>query len=270
MELELVYDTEDAIPEAFRQLYTEKDGKWTFSAIRGLATNSHTPALESANKKLRDEVKALKADVAKFKGIDAATIHEDLAELEELRATGGGQVDDKKVDEIVEARVKRRVTGLEREVTALKEQLGEATTERDGLKAEAKRGKVTEAARAAAAKLKVQPEAIDDVMVYAERLFDIDDAGTITTRDGVGVTPGLTVEQWLTDRQKDRPHWWPRTTGGGAKDSTGRSLAENPWTKANWSLSAQGAYVRAHGSEKAAAAAKAAGSSVGATAPPAE
>jgi hypothetical protein len=106
--------------------------------------------------------------------------------------------------------------------------------------------------------------------VYAERLFDVDEDGNITTRDGVGVTPGLTVEQWLTDRQKDRPHWWPRSTGGGAKDSTGRSLANNPWSRANWNLSEQGRYVREHGAEKAAAAAKAAGSSVGATAPPAE
>ena len=45
---------------------------------------------------------------------------------------------------------------------------------------------------------------------------------------------------------------------------------DNPWSKAGWNLTKQGAYAKEHGVEKAQDAAKSAGSAFGATHPPAE
>lgn len=269
MELELTYDDETAIPEGFKDLYTERDGKWHFTAIK----MPNTSTLETTLRKVRADLKAANEKLAKLKDIDPDTIHDQLSELEELRVqveAGGGKPDDAKVAQLVEAQVTRRTAKLQRENEDLKSKLTEAESRVSELETGIKRGKITEAARAAAAKAKIVPEAIDDVILYAERLFEVGDDGSVTARDGVGVTPGIDIDAWLIDRQKDRPHWFPRSTGGGGKGSDGRGGGPNPWTKGGWNLTEQGRIIKERGREVADQMAKAAGSSVGATKPPAQ
>jgi hypothetical protein len=271
-ELELSYDDEDAIPAEYRKLYTEKDGKWTFGAIKGLATDSRTPGLEKALKTEREANKKLKADLAKVKDINLDTLHDDMAELEELRVlkeSGGGKPDDATIARLVDAQVTRKTAGLTRENLALKEKLGTAESRAAELETGIKRSKISDAARTAAAKAKVVPEAMDDVLLYAEKLFDVDESGAITARDNVGVTPGIDIEAWISDRVKDRPHWFPRTNGGGSRGDLGSgNRSANPWSKAGWSLAAQGEVVKAKGEAAARQMAEAAGSKLGATRPP--
>jgi len=76
---------------------------------------------------------------------------------------------------------------------------------------------------------------------------------------------------FLTEMQDKRPHWWPKSVGGGAGGSgNGFGGAANPWTAENWNMTQQGAYVKENGMDKATQMAKAAGTTVGGMKPAAK
>lgn len=116
----------------------------------------------------------------------------------------------------------------------------------------------------AARDLKVVDSALEDVELYGERLFEVQEDGTVVTRDGVGVTPGLSPKQWLEDMQGKRPHWWGPTAGGGAGGSRGANTgAGNPWSAEGWNMTEQGNIIRTKGRAEADRLAKLAGTTVG-------
>lgn len=263
MELELSYDSKDDIPTGFEVLYSEKDGKWVLTGVKGLKTGADTAALQTALTKERNDHKTTKATLAKFKDLNPDEIHDQLEELEQLREAGGKAPN----EEAIQARIDRAVAKEARKVAALTEELNSEKSARSELETSVKRGRISESAAAAAVKAKVLGTAVEDVKMLAERIFEVGEDGTISAREGSGVVPGTTVDEWLTDLQKTRPHYWPVAEGGGSRGSDGKTVVgANPWSKDHWSITAQGAYIKEHGLAKAEAAAKRAGSKIGATA----
>lgn len=171
-----------------------------------------------------------------------------LDRLPELEAAAEGKIDEAKLNTLVDAKLKIKVGPLEREILTLKTQLGEKDTVITGYKqGEVKRtvsGEVLKAAKGA----KVQDVALEDVELYGERLFEVTEDNTVVTKDGVGVTPGLTPKQWLEDIQNSnrRPHWFGATVGGGATGSRsgGGFSGPNPWAADSWNMTEQGRVVR--------------------------
>lgn len=77
------------------------------------------------------------------------------------------------------------------------------------------------------------------------------------------------IAGYLNSQRTARPHWF-KDGGNGSGEPTnkgGSNKGENPWSAANWNVTAQGKIVKALGTEKAAAIARAAGSHIGATKP---
>ena len=114
-------------------------------------------------------------------------------------------------------------------------------------------------------KAKVLPEAHDDALLLAERVFEIrEDDGAIVTRDQVGTTPGVDPQVWLTEMRERRPHWWPSSQGGGAKGSgAGLDAVDNPWNPKAPNLTEQ-ARIMAANPDRAKQLAKAAGTEIAA------
>jgi hypothetical protein len=110
---------------------------------------------------------------------------------------------------------------------------------------------------------------MDDVLMLGERVFEVTDDGAVVTRDGVGVTPGIAADIWLSEMQDKRPHWWPASTGGGANGGSGNNnFAKNPFSREHWNLTEQGQAIRTDRA-KADRMAQAAGTKIGAGLPPA-
>ena len=278
-ELELLYKTKDEIPEGFESLYTERDGAWHLTKVKGLKTeadvvklNRSLTAEREAHKKTKEQVK-LFAELGKPEELRAS-----LDKLAELEATAGaGNPEDKnKVDALVaakvEARLKVEAAKFERQIKQLGDELTTTKTERDALAGERKTRTLHDAVRTAALSKDVglRPEALEDALTLAERVLELNEDGKVVTRDGVGVTPGLDPAAWLAELQPKRPHWWPESVGGGARGSKGGGGGGgiNPWSHEHWNVTAQTAYFTQHGADKAAAMAKAAGTSLGAGKPP--
>ena len=260
MKLKLTYSSVDEIPENFRDLYEEQNGTFRFAAIDGLKTQEDINKITIGLDKERKEHKETKSKLNPILG--DRTPEEVLAQLDripELEASAG-KIDDDKVNAIVESRVKTKVAPLERELNQLKAKSAESEQLIQTYQSKEKQRSIHDAVRQVASKMKVLDTAQEDVLMLAERMFEVNEDGTVTAKDGVGVTPGVTPDVWLTEMQQKRPHWWPPTVGGGGKGSgQGGGVANNPFSAGHWNLTEQGNLVRNMGIEKASQIAKSVG-----------
>lgn len=274
MKLKLSYNTQEDIPNGYEALYTEKDGKWVLTGIEGMKTQEDITRLSESLRKEREDHKKVKDVLAKLGGpdLDADALVEKLDEYEELKlrveSGEGGKIDDKKVEELVEQRVQRRLAPVERERDRLKTRNTELENENGTLKGTITRGTVESELRRHATEGKVVTSALDDILDIGANIFEVAEDGAVVTKQGLrNVAAGITPDVWLSDMKEKRPHWWPASQGGGAGGSGGgNGTGVNPWTKDNWSIEAQAQLVRTDPG-KADRLAKAAGVHVGAMSP---
>jgi len=270
-QLKDIHDTIDEVPEQYRDLYTQKGDKWECTGIAGVKTTADVARVTTALEKERAEHKATKDTFKVWDGMDAAEVTKKLDRMEELEAAAGDKLDDAKIDELATKRaegiVKTRVAPLERELKKLKADHEALQVSNTDLLGKANTRKREDTLRPLLTEAKVLPEHHEDVFLYAERHLEQTDDGKFIAREGVGgITAGATPKDWLMEMLDKRPGWLPGSQGGGARGSgpSGGFLGgPNPWSAENWNMTKQGEYLKAHGREKADAAAKSAGTSVG-------
>lgn len=265
MLLKLILDSLDSLDSAFHPLYTEKDGKFVLTGVEGMKTQADVDAVKTILQKERDEHKATKKKLEDFHSMNMSIdeLQEKLDRIDELEAAAGGKLDEAKMNELVEARLKSKMAPLERELEKVRKDALEKDEKISGYETKERTRTIHDAVRQAAQKSKVIDTAFDDVLMLAERVFDVDETGSIITRDNVGVTPGIAPDVWLSDMQNTRPHWWPASQGGGAKGSGGAGgFSSNPFSADNWNMTEQGKLVRTD-RVKAEQMAKAAGTTIG-------
>lgn len=265
MKLKHTVDNLDGLDEAFHPLYTEKDGKFVLTGVEGVKTQADVDAVRRSLEKERADHKATKEKFRPFEAHadDHEAVLSKLDRFDELEAASKGKIDDGKINEMVETRLKAKTAPLEREVKKLKDDNATLLTENGELKAADKRRIVRDNIREAGLKTKMRESAIEDAMLLGERVLDIDETGKVVTRDGVGVTPGVDAEVWLTEMQPKRTHWWPESVGGGGKGSGGGGGGgTNPFTAEGWNTTDQGRLFREN-PQKAEQLAKSAGTTIG-------
>lgn len=269
--IKIVYDKQDDVPEAHRELYEEKEGKWHLTGVEGLKTPADVAALQKVVDTERKRTKEAEAKLAKFVDVDLDKYQAAVDEVDELKARiealgKGGQLDEAKLDTIVQGRVKRALAPVERDRDALKAKLATAEGKVLELGGTITRGKLETVLRKAAADIKVVSSAMEDVVLVGSTIFELDEqTGNPMTRELPGVTPGLSPAEWLRDQQSVRSHWWPLSQGGGARGINGASFSTgvNPWSAEGWNVTEQGRFMTQHGAERAGQAAKMAGTTIG-------
>ena len=269
--IELAYDNMNAVPEAFRGLYEEKDGKAILTRVNGMKTGQDVLNVQEALRKERQDHTTAKDALKAFSalGKPAADLQALLDRLPELEVAAKGGTDETKLQSLLEQRLGQKTAPLERQIRELTEAQTILTAERDEARAINQRRDMSDAVRTVAGEMKVLATAIPDVELFAQMALERQEDGSYVTKANLpGVTPGVDVKTMLKDLQKTRPHWWPQSEGGGAGGGGGRD-ADNPWTAGNWNMTKQSEYVTKNGLAAAQAAAKAAGSAIGATRPPA-
>lgn len=271
MELKAVYDKQDDIPESvdnFRELFVEKNGKWELTGIGGVKTLADVQRIERAKQQEAEAHRATKAKLEAWGDMNHDEVLAKLDRIAELEAAAGGKIDDAKIEELttrrVEATLKSKVGPLEREAAKLRKELEDAGVKVKDYESKEVRRTIHDRTRAALAAAKVLPEAHEDALILAERVFEVVD-GAVVTRDGVGVTPGLDPAGWLGEIQDRRPHWWPASSGGGARGSGGGGggMAKNPWSYDHWNQTEQARVEKEKGPERAAQLAASVGSTLG-------
>lgn len=261
------YTSEDEIPDiSVRELFEKRGDEFLLTGLEGVKTEADVARVQRALAQER-EARRKEKDVIDdlLGGRKVEEVKADLDRIPELEAASAkGTPDEEKIHQLVEARIKTRLTPIERERETLKQKALELEQKIGSYEHAEKMRKVREELTVAARKAKVAETAIEDVVAIGERHFDHGEDGRIVTQDGV------TADVWLTDMASRKPHWWGPSVGGGARGGSAEGIPNNPWTKEHWSATRQGQLYRELGKEKAERLAKAAGSSVGATRPPAK
>ncbi len=263
--LELSYDDLEAVPEAFRPLFIETDGKFLLGNITGLKTTKDTDTLTEALRKERvDHGKAKDANKL-WNGMDHAEVTAKLDRIPELELAAEGKIDDEAIAKIVETRLTQKTGPLQRTIETLTGERDGFKAERDVLQTAASRREMNDAVRSVATEMKVVGTALPDVEMYAATMLEKDESGKwIIRADSQTMTPGLDIKGFLKEMQKLRPHWWPASAGGGAGGGGPNFGGQtNPWTRDNWNMTEQGKILREQGREVSDRMAKAAGTIVG-------
>lgn len=265
------YATLAEIPEAFRPLYEERGGQFHIAKIDGIKTDADVTRVQRALDAEKKDHATIKTNWTGFFGDkkpeDIRAILDRVPELETIAASKN--INDEKLNELAETRFRSKLAPVERENATLKTELAA----RDAKLAEYDKRETTrtihDGVRGEAAKLKVVDTAMEDVLMLAERVFELDEKGALITRDMPGLTPGLAPSVWLTEMQQKRPHWWPASKGGGAGGGNGGgNPADNPFSHAGWNMTAQGK-LHQENPTRAAQFAQIAGTTVGGLRPPA-
>lgn len=242
--LKALYATIDEVPEAFRPLYEERGGQFHIAKIEGIKTDADVARVDRSLQAERKAHGELKQRWGTFFGDkkpeDIQAMLDRIPELETIAQSKN--IDENKLNEIVEGRMRSKLAPIERQAQTLQGQLQEAQGVIEQYKQKETTRTIHDGVRGEASKLKVIDSAVDDVLMYAERVFEVTESGELVTKDGIpGVAPGLSPNVWLTEMQQKKPHWWPTSRGGGAGGGHGgQGMADNPFTAENWNMTAQG------------------------------
>lgn len=263
--LDLTYDSADAIPEGFKGLYDEDNGKFKLSGVNGMKTQQDITNIQEALRKEREDHKKAKDALTPYSSLgDVAEVQARLDRIAELEAAAEGKMDDEKINKIVEGRLTQKTAPLERQVQTITEERDTFKAENDVLRGQIETRDRNDAVRSVATEMKVVSTAIPDVEMIAGMYLERNEAGDFVTKADVqGVTPGVDIKQFLKEMQKLRPHWWPASEGGGAGGGTGLGHGEaNPWKAETWNATTQG-QILTRDRELATRLAKAAGTTIG-------
>ena len=244
--LKFLIDSLDEVDASLHTYYKEVNGKFQLD-VTGIRTDNDVSAVQNALNMERNDHKKTKTKLEEYAGIRSLNLSpteilDKLDRFEELEAVSGDKIDDEKLNKMVETRIKSRIAPLERERDQLKAVSGEQAQTIGEFQTKDRNRKISDVVRQAATEQKIVPSAVEDVLMIAERSFELSEDGTVMAKDGVGVTPGIDPTVWLTEMQQKRPHWWPQSQGGGGSGGSGGS--GNPWSSSAWNMSEQGRVYR--------------------------
>lgn len=264
MALEAVVEKLDEVPEPYRELYTERNGRYEVTGIVGMKTQADIDRIMEGLNKERNDHKATRERLSAFGDLDPEDVQAKLDRIAELEAAAGDKIDENKLNEMVEGRLRTKLGPVEREKQKLAKELQDTLEKVGQYEARERQRSIHDAVRKAALESKVIDTALEDVLILAERMFEISEDGKVLVKDQVGATPGVDPAVWLTEMQSKRPHWWPASQGGGARGSGagGSGFAQNPFSADHWNMTEQAALIRTDRA-RAEQMAKAAGTSIG-------
>lgn len=271
--LKRIIEKLDEVPEALRDHYVEKDGKWHLQ-VEGMKTQEDIDrqqaalqAERTAHKTTKDALKASNDKLEVWGELEPDDVTAKLEKLTTLEGAGNNPKAEEirsMAETLATARIKTETTKLQRSLDKMTEERDAAVNEGTGLKTQIVQRTVDDAIRGAATGAKVIPEAVPDLTILARNEFKLVD-GKVVTEDGRDAV------QWLEDRKKTAPYLWPQAKGagaqGGSENNGGLQAGDNPFSYAGWNVTKQGQAVTADRS-KAAKLAEQAGTTIGGPKPP--
>lgn len=263
MTLKAILESIDDLSDELKKEYVERNGKFELQ-VEGMKTQADIDRLQSALVKERNDHKAVKEVLAQLGDRKMDEVLAQLDRIPELEAAAAGKIDDAKISELVEGRIKSKLAPIERERDRLMQEHKELSGRIAQFEELDRTRKIHDSVRSAIDKIQgFQTSAIEDALLYAERMMEIDDAGKVVTRDSVGVTPGIDAATWLTEMQGKKAHWWGASFGGGASGNAGGSGGgSNPWSAEGWNMTEQGRILREN-RQRAENLARSAGTTIG-------
>lgn len=257
--LKAIYESSEEIPEGYADLYVERDGKFELAEVEGIKTTADIERLDKALKAERAEHAKTKTRVKAFGAYTPEQIEEMTTQLEEMKAQleAGGKPDAAALDKLVEAKLPAHLKPLQRKIEELQAEREALATENQGLKGDKIRRGLRDLVTLTLGTKKMQSvdrRAEPDIELWAERVLTLDEDGKFVTKEGVGLTPGMSLEEALIEVQASgvRPLWFKGNTPAGAQDGGDKKVVsggDNPFDAKTWSSTKAASIVKANPGE---------------------
>lgn len=178
---------------------------------------THVTGLKSKNSELLGKLKEQGDNLKRFDGIDpdaVRTILQRFSDDEEAKLIANGQI-----DEVLNKRTERMRTDSDKQIKAANDRADKAEAFSNKFRDRV----LGDSIRAAALKAGAIPDAVDDLILRAKGLFQVNEEGEAVAvdKDGNqllgkdGKTP-LSPFEWAESMKDTAPHLWPRAEGSGA------------------------------------------------------
>lgn len=254
------YGSIDEVPESFRPLYTEQDGKAVLSKVVGLKTQDDINRLQGALEKERNDHKQVKSMLGKFGDRSVDDVLADLDRLPALEAAAKGADN---LDEQIAGRLQQETAPLQRKLSTYETELETLRGQVSEYQTREVHRDINDTVGKYALGSKVLPEAVEDIQFMARSIFEKNESGEVVAKAGIpGVTPGISPEVWLVELQQSKPYYWPQSNLPNMGKGGGNSTGGNPWSKDSWNMTEQGRILREN-RNKAEQLAAQAGSAIG-------
>jgi hypothetical protein len=220
-----VIDTLDVVPEALRQFYEPKDGKFALS-LNGTPpgfvpaadlTVERTKVVEfrDNNIALTKKNAELETGLKKFEGLDADAAKSALAQVEEFKKKGAGKPDD--ISALVTSAVEAAVKPLKDELQSTK-----AQSVQDRIRADENtlRSVVSERFMKAGG----LPKALDYIVSQAKDTFTVTEGKVVAQPNKYSTAnPGnlIDLDEWLSTASREHDFAFKPSQGGGAPPAGG-------------------------------------------------
>ena len=204
MKLKFSYQTLEEIEEAYRGLYTEQDGQFVLTGIDGVKSQADLDRSQGALNNERDAHKQTKTELQQ-------QLEAIRKENEELKKANPKPADPtpKPIDKSTDP----NVLALQAQMQKQAEALETLQKQNEELEAEKRKVSILETLRKSATG-KVRQEALSDLELYAGG-FNLTDDGKVVTTDGTS------LDDWMIETLKSKPHWLPENKPGGATGGNG-------------------------------------------------
>lgn len=223
-----IVDSLDKVDEKYKELYAETtDGKFQLKAELAFQSDFENTrnALQKEreiSKALNNKYKELEAKYNAFDGLDPTAVKGMRTELENLKS-----------NETDLNKVKSSKAELEIKFKDLQNQFNELAKMNETYLREKKITTLKEKARQALHQNGMPDYALDDGLMYAEKMLEMTDDGTVRVKKdnalNTNYPEGVTVETWAGLMKKNKPHLFGGSLGGGAGGSNDSPTAIDSW-----------------------------------------
>lgn len=232
MKLELSYGSMSAVPDEFKDAFTEQDGKAVLSKSIEVKTEADVKAVLDAKEHVKTELADAKEKLKAFDNVDPAKFKEYENELDILRAkVKEGGTDEETINAIVQAKLERATEQMTAENSELKAKL----EEEQGFRFNTERKELL----SNALKDKVDPAFVGDVLDLLSGKIERGANGEWMTTESSGYDKGLGVDDLVTKFVSEKTHFAPRNSGGNAVGGARQSTSNNPFSKEGWNVTEQ-------------------------------
>lgn len=212
-QLKAFLKTLDGVAPDAVQFYAEEDGVFI------LDTEKYFAGMSSARDKEKEEARKAKEQLNKFSGLDPEAAKLALAKLHELEEKK--QIAEGDIDKVVANRVEKLKTDLE-------SRLANETARANSFESQLSTIVVDKSVQTAAVMANVIPEAMDDILERARKVFKANNGvpvpmkGDETIYGKDGKTP-MTITEWLEELKSKAGHLFRQAEGskGGRPNGTG-------------------------------------------------
>jgi hypothetical protein len=224
MPLKYTFESQDAIPKEFAELYRKgEDGKFYLDVEGGVVPKDRLNEFRTNNIQLmkkQDDITAQLEETLKklrqYDGIDLEEVKTLKAQAQQLRDKK--LIDAGKIDELITERISGMKVDFEKQLELEK-------SEKTKLKEQMENLLITEGLSKAAVAKGVRSVALADVLYRGREVFKVVDGKVSPWKDGKVVygkdgSP-LTMDAWLDTLVTDAPHLFEPSGGGNANNGSG-------------------------------------------------